>query len=53
MVSVTARDSKNANVSLVSFSWPTLEEYLAVSNASLVRMYDFTLLKREAFGGVV
>lgn len=36
---------------LVSFKWEPLEEYLAVSNASLVRMFDFTLLRRSGFSG--
>jgi hypothetical protein len=47
VASITTRDDKNA--ALVSFAWPKLEEYLAMSNASLVRMFDFTLLRREDF----
>lgn len=38
-------------MALVSFKWEPLEEYLAVSGASLVRMFDFTLLRRSAFSG--
>lgn len=37
-------------MALVSFKWEPLEEYLAASNASLVRMFDFTLL-RSGFSG--
>jgi len=51
VVSVTSRDEKASNVALVSFKWEPLEEYLAASNASLVRMFDFTLLRRSGFTG--
>lgn len=47
VVSVTARNEHD--VALVSFTWPKLEEYLAVSKSSLVRLFDFTLLRRELF----
>lgn len=49
IVSVTHRASNT--VALVSFSWPKLEEYLTISNCSLVRMFDFTLSRRENFTG--
>lgn len=49
VVSVTPRNDHR--VALVSCSWPKLEEYLAVSKSTLVRMYDFTLLRRESFAG--
>jgi hypothetical protein len=48
IVSVTRRQGDDG-VSLVSFNWRALEEYLAAADASLVRMYDFTLLRRESF----
>lgn len=51
VVSVTSREDKGRNVALVSFKWGPLEEYLAASNASLVRMFDFTLLRRSGFSG--
>lgn len=51
VVSVTSREDKASNVALVSFKWEPLEEYLAASNASLVRMFDFTLLWRSGFTG--
>jgi hypothetical protein len=51
VVSVTSREDKASNVALVSFKWEPLEEYLAASNASLVRMFDFTLLRRSGFTG--
>ncbi|HEY8963402.1 MAG TPA: hypothetical protein VIN59_02940, partial [Alphaproteobacteria bacterium] len=49
IVSVTSRYSDEAEATLVSFSWEKLEDYLAISNSSLVRMFDFTLLRRESF----
>ena len=51
VVSVTSREDKGSNMALVSFKWEPLEEYLAASNASLVRMFDFTLLRRSRFSG--
>lgn len=51
VVSVTSREDKPSNMTLVSFKWEPLEEYLAASNASLVRMFDFTLLRRSGFSG--
>lgn len=51
VVSVTTREDKNSNMALVSFKWEPLEEYLAASNTSLVRMFDFTLLRRSGFSG--
>ncbi len=44
-VSITPKDDKEG-VTLVSFRRPQLEEYLAASKAVLVRMFDFTLLRR-------
>ena len=51
VVSVTSREDKGSNMSLVSFNWEPLEEYLAASDTSLVRMFDFTLLRRSSFSG--
>jgi hypothetical protein len=51
VVSVTTREDKGSNMALVSFTWEPLEAYLAASNASLVRMFDFTLLRRSGFYG--
>ena len=51
MVSVTTREDKGSNVSLVSFKWEPLEEYLVASKASLVRMFDFTLMRPSGFSG--
>jgi len=51
LVSVTSRDDKGSKMALVSFKWEPLEEYLAVSHASLVRMFDFTLFRRSGFSG--
>lgn len=49
LVSVTTRQDQRGETTLVSFKWGGLEEYLAASNSSLVRMFDFTLLRRNAF----
>lgn len=51
VVSVASREDKGSNMALVSFKWEPLEEYLAAANASLVRMFDFTLLRRSGFSG--
>jgi len=51
VVSVTSREDKGSDTALVSFKWGALEEYLSASNASLVRMFDFTLLRRSGFSG--
>lgn len=51
VVSISTREDKGSNMALVSFKWEPLEEYLAASNASLVRMFDFTLLRRSGFSG--
>ena len=47
IVSVTSKEDVGS-VTLVSFKRETLEQYLAVSNSVLVRMFDFTLLRRGA-----
>lgn len=51
VVSVTSREDKDSNLSLVSFKWEPLEAYLVASNASLVRMFDFTLFRHLEFNG--
>jgi len=51
VVSVTTREDKGSSLVLVSFKWEPLEEYLVASNASLVRMFDFTLWRRSGFSG--
>lgn len=51
IVSVTTREDKGSNLALVSFTWEPLEEYLAASNSSLVRMFDFTLWRQSSFSG--
>lgn len=51
VVTVTTREDKGSEMTLVSFKWEPLEEYLAASSASLVRMFDFTLLRRSGFSG--
>lgn len=49
VVSATIRQKK-CDVSLVTFTWPELEEYLAIAGFALVRMFDFTLLRYGEFG---
>lgn len=51
VVSVTSREDKGSSMALVSFKWKQLEQYLAASDASLVRMFDFTLYRRGGFFG--
>ena len=51
VVSVTHREDKASKITLVSFKWEPLEEYLAASNSSLVRMFDFMLLRNSRFSG--
>ncbi|MGB0383402.1 MAG: hypothetical protein ACPGWR_01140 [Ardenticatenaceae bacterium] len=51
VVSVTTQEDKGSNINLISFKWEPLEEYLLAANASLVRMFDFTLLRRSGFSG--
>lgn len=46
VVSITNGHGGRENVTLVSFRWEPLEEYLTASDASLVRMFDFTLRRR-------
>ena len=45
VVSVTSKETQR-DVALVSFKREPLEQYLAASNTVLIRMFDFTLLRR-------
>lgn len=49
VVSVTARSDNLKDVLCVSFAWAPLEEYLAATNSTLIRRFDFTLLHRNSF----
>lgn len=51
VVSITSRDDTDGDTVLVSFEREPLEEYLTASDYSLVRMYDFTLLRYSNFSG--
>ena len=51
VVAITNRSDNSDEVSLVTFRWDTLEQYLVASNSSLVRVFDFTLLNRSDFHG--
>jgi hypothetical protein len=50
LVSITPREKREA-VSLVTFTWAELDEYLGIARYALVRMFDFTLLRHGQFGG--
>jgi hypothetical protein len=50
LVSITPRNKRD-DVSLVTFTWPKLEEYLGIAGCALVRMFDFTLLRYDQFSG--
>jgi hypothetical protein len=50
LVSITPL-KKRDDVSLVTFTWPELEEYLSIAGYALVRMFDFTLLRYGQFDG--
>ncbi|MDG4879223.1 hypothetical protein P9273_29530 [Mesorhizobium sp. WSM4935] len=51
IVSITVEHKKRNDLSLVTFSWSDLEEYLAIAGYVLVRMFDFTLLRYGGFSG--
>ncbi|MBP2160233.1 MULTISPECIES: hypothetical protein [Asticcacaulis] len=51
VISVTSNIDATSGVKLVSVKWDKLEDYLAVADASLVQMFDFTLLRPGFFGG--
>ena len=48
---VSATYNPEKNISLVTFKRKPLEMYMATTNSSLIRRFDFTLLKREDFMG--
>jgi hypothetical protein len=48
LVSITPRRDRD-DVALVTFAWPALEEYLGIAEYVLIRMFDFTLLRRDQF----
>ena len=48
IISVSVQDT---GVTLVSFSREDLEEYVAASDSLLVRLFDFTLIRRDCFYG--
>jgi len=51
VVSVSTREDKGSELTLVTFKWEPLEEYLSAADAVLVRRFDFTLLRRDSFSG--
>jgi hypothetical protein len=50
VASITTNDY-GRGVTLASFKREALEFYLAASESSLIRMFDFTLTRRESFSG--
>lgn len=48
VVAITTREDKGS-MALASFKWEPLEEYLAASDAALVRKFNFTLRRRGSF----
>jgi hypothetical protein len=48
-VTMTARSDNTKDVWCVSFAWAPLEEYLAATKSTLIRRFDFTLLRRNNF----
>lgn len=50
VISITRHQSRD-DVALVTFIWAALEEYLSIAGYVLVRMFDFTLLRRGQFTG--
>ena len=51
VVSVTSKKEGARGVTLVSFKYEPLEQYLAASDSVLVRRFDFTLFRRGTFQG--
>ena len=50
VVSVTSKKKDGPDVTLVSFKWEPLEQYLAASNSVLIRRFDFTLYRHPTMG---
>jgi hypothetical protein len=50
-VSVTTREDKGSEMTIASFKWDALEEYLSAADAALLRRFDFTLFRRDQFNG--
>ena len=48
---VSATHNNDKKVRLVSFKREPLERYLAATDSSIIRRFDFTLLKRGSFSG--
>lgn len=51
VVIITDPDHSAGAPGLISFAWEPIEEYLSASRCCLVRMFDFTLLRRDSFHG--
>ena len=49
IVSITSQKNRSG-VTLVSFKWDPLEQYLAASNSVLIRRFDFTLYRHSIMG---
>lgn len=51
VVTITRRHESGGDFTLVSSKWRPLEHYLAANDMSLVRLFDFTLLRHADFNG--
>ena len=51
IASITAFEDKPDDISLVTISRDSLDDYLAVSNLVLIRLFDFTLVRFDDFNG--
>ncbi|BBB48881.1 hypothetical protein [Pelolinea submarina] len=49
VVTISKRDNNGIDLDIVTFQWESLEEYLVVSDSSLIRFFDFTLYKPREF----
>ena len=50
IVAITRKTNRNG-ITLITFQRKQLEQYLAASSSALVRMFDFTLIRRGEFDG--
>ena len=51
VASITLDCNDKDGLTLVTFKWSELEQYLSFSNSSLVRMFDFTMFEKGTFHG--
>lgn len=51
VVSITSRDGTARTISCVSFAWRQLEQFLIATDSTLIRRFDFTLMRSNSFNG--